>query len=781
MMKRTLHLFTLLKFPVPVQDRASIKTTARFYFTFLIGFMLFATAASAQLGIYEFTGSGSCPNQDPAVTTQPVNAAFSTFSTVSANCVAATDVNLTDGWNENPTINTGQYYEFSINADAGFAVNLTSISFTQLVSEKGSGSGGGNTRWILRSSLDGFTANIATSLAGETVATETVPLSGFINLPTVTFRLYITEIKDNSTTWSIDNVSAAGSVTTFTTIPPDPANPTSNSPRCETPGVTITATGSAPTGVTWYWQTSATGTSTAVTGPTYIVTTSGTYYLRAQNNSTLEWSNGAGSVTVVVNPNVQTPVFALGATSLRCLGGGSQAFTATATGATSITYSIDGLSALAGNSINATTGVVTFSAIWVGSTTITATAAGCNGPRAATHIVTISTAVSTPNFLIGATSSRCQGAGTVTYSAVAANTSGLTYSLDASSLAGGNTISASTGEVTYVAGWAGTTTITASAAGCAGPKTATHTVTVNPPVGTPVFSLGATSSRCQAATLVVYTATASSSTGLSYALDATSLAAGNTINVSTGQVAYVAGWSGTSTITATANGCAGPRSATHTVTTSPLVTTPVFALGATSSRCQAAGTQTYTATATNATGISYALDAVSLAGGNTINTTTGAVTFTAAWTGAAAITVTVTGCSGPRTATHTVTTSASVTTPVFILGSSSSRMQGAGNVTYTASAFYTTGITYTLDAASLAGGNTINATTGQITYSAGWNGTSVITASAAGCGGPRTQIHTVLTNNGTVIKQLYFSEGATLDRMDPVNTADATTANTTLA
>ena len=61
------------------------------------------------------------------------------------------------------------------------------------------------------------------------------------------------------------------------------------------------------------------------------------------------------------------------------------------------------------------------------------------------------------------------------------------------------TINSLTGDVTYVAGYSGTTIITASAAGCNGPKTATHTVTVTATVGTPVFSLGATSTRCQAA------------------------------------------------------------------------------------------------------------------------------------------------------------------------------------------------------------------------------------------------------------------------------------------
>uniref|UniRef100_UPI003D64E510 Ig-like domain-containing protein n=1 Tax=Tenacibaculum halocynthiae TaxID=1254437 RepID=UPI003D64E510 len=49
---------------------------------------------------------------------------------------------------------------------------------------------------------------------------------------------------------------------------------------------------------------------------------------------------------------------------------------------------------------------------------------------------------------------------------------------DAASLTGGNSINSATGEVTYAAGWSGTTTITASAAGCNGPATTTHVVTI---------------------------------------------------------------------------------------------------------------------------------------------------------------------------------------------------------------------------------------------------------------------------------------------------------------
>lgn len=86
------------------------------------------------------------------------------------------------------------------------------------------------------------------------------------------------------------------------------------------------------------------------------------------------------------------------------------------------------------------------------------------------------------------------------------------------------------------------------------------------PVTTPVFTLGSSSSRCSGVQTISYTANADNKTGLTYTLDATSLAAGNTINAATGAVTYTSGYTGTSIITATATGSEGPKSSTHTVT-----------------------------------------------------------------------------------------------------------------------------------------------------------------------------------------------------------------------
>jgi len=95
------------------------------------------------------------------------------------------------------------------------------------------------------------------------------------------------------------------------------------------------------------------------------------------------------------------------------------------------------------------------------------------------NIVTIPQSVGIPVFVLGATSSRCQEAGIVTYTATATNNTGITYSMDLTTEAFvGNSIVSTTGAVTYAVGWSGTTTITASAAGCDGPATTIHTVTI---------------------------------------------------------------------------------------------------------------------------------------------------------------------------------------------------------------------------------------------------------------------------------------------------------------
>src|SRR4030095_13750831 len=240
----------------------------------LLAIALIVFNASAQLAVYDFAGAGTCPNQNLSVVAQPSNAVFSNLSATNVTCNAATGEFSNDHWNKNSTINLGEYIEFTVSANSGYVLNLSSISFTHSVSENGSGSGMGLTAWILRSSLNNYATNISSGSANQNTQSPTVNLpAGFSGVTTVTFRLYITLIKEDKTTWEIDDITVNGAAV----IPPaDPANPTSNAPQCSNPGVTLFATGTPPPGVTWYWQTSASGTSTANSGATYVVTTPGT-------------------------------------------------------------------------------------------------------------------------------------------------------------------------------------------------------------------------------------------------------------------------------------------------------------------------------------------------------------------------------------------------------------------------------------------------------------------------------------------------------------------------
>lgn len=168
-----------------------------------------------------------------------------------------------------------------------------------------------------------------TNLTGATAANTTIggtPIASIVsNTGTV-----LTVVVGAGTTGAVavtiaGQTGTSGASYTVNATPADPGNPTSDSPQCASPGVTLTRTGTPPGGDTWYWQTLASGTSTANSGATFNVTSSGTYFIRAQNAGGC-WSLGAGSVTVVVN-NVPaaatTPTPANNATNVCYAGGGT--------------------------------------------------------------------------------------------------------------------------------------------------------------------------------------------------------------------------------------------------------------------------------------------------------------------------------------------------------------------------------------------------------------------------------------------------------------------------
>jgi len=498
---------------------------------------------------------------------------------------------------------------------------------------------------------------------------------------------------------------------------------------------TYSTTATDATGYNWSINNPAAGIIDPITG---VMTWADGFSGAVNIQVTANGCNGPSSQViriVDVTPSVGTPVFVLGGASTICQGSANITYTANCSNTTGITYT---LSASGTSSINNATGEVTWDPSYVGDATITATAAGCNGPTTAVHVVTITPSVEIPVFVLGGTSTICQGSANITYTANCSNTTGITYTLSAS---GTSSINNATGEVTWDPSYAGDVTITATAAGCNGPTTAAHVVTITPSVEIPVFVLGSASTICQGSANITYTANCSNTTGITYTLSASGT---SSINNATGEVTWDPSYTGQATITATAAGCNGPTTTDHVVTITPSVGIPVFALGGTTTICQGSPNITYTASSSNSTGITYSLSA---SGTSSINNTTGEVTWDPSYVGDATITAIAAGCNGPTTANHVVTITPSVGIPVFDLGSSSSICEGASPITYTAISANNTGITYSLDATSIAGGNSINPSTGEVVWAPNWNGSSSITATATGCNGPVSAIHTVLVND----------------------------------
>src|SRR3989344_5256278 len=104
-------------------------------------------------------------------------------------------------------------------------------------------------------------------------------------------------------------IPTSGLTFTWEGPPPTPPTPTQDPtpPTCNL-GTNIDLAGPPPANVTWYWQTSASGTSMAdpYVGP-YTVFANGTYYARAYNTVTLAWSYNSSSITVSNFPLATAP------------------------------------------------------------------------------------------------------------------------------------------------------------------------------------------------------------------------------------------------------------------------------------------------------------------------------------------------------------------------------------------------------------------------------------------------------------------------------------------
>lgn len=149
---------------------------------------------------------------------------------------------------------------------------------------------------------------------------------------------------------SVQNAGWDANITCL--LPPaDPATPVQDpaAPTCAA-GTDLTVPGSPASGDEWYWQTSATGTSTAnpVSGP-YTVFINGTYYVRTFNPTTGLWSNNATSVVVSNIPVATAPPAPIAGANPACI---STSLTMTPSGDPNITYYWQGTNSMGNDNTN---------------------------------------------------------------------------------------------------------------------------------------------------------------------------------------------------------------------------------------------------------------------------------------------------------------------------------------------------------------------------------------------------------------------------------------------
>lgn len=164
---------------------------------------------ASSLGIYSFNNAAGNEVTFP-VDVQPQNATFSDMSRGSGITASlASGAFSASGWST-ATLDADDYFEFTLTPAGGFSLTLTNLSFAERRSSTGP------RELAVRSSLDAYTANLATLSVPDDTATrtQTVPLGGGFSSQSgpVTFRLYAYAAESSNGTWRIDNVDLAGSI-----------------------------------------------------------------------------------------------------------------------------------------------------------------------------------------------------------------------------------------------------------------------------------------------------------------------------------------------------------------------------------------------------------------------------------------------------------------------------------------------------------------------------------------------------------------------------------------
>jgi hypothetical protein len=181
-------------------------------------FFLSGIASSAQIAAWDFTGQGGNQASTPA----SLSAAGTTASAITRGSGLSTNagsgsINST-GFTTAATLDSNDYYEFSVSINPGTSLDIDSISFAERRS------GTGIRTFSLRSSLDSYATDAvaAISVPDDTnTRDQTLTLgSAFdaVTAPTITFRIYGYAAEGSAGSWRIANHSTKLAMTIEGTV-----------------------------------------------------------------------------------------------------------------------------------------------------------------------------------------------------------------------------------------------------------------------------------------------------------------------------------------------------------------------------------------------------------------------------------------------------------------------------------------------------------------------------------------------------------------------------------
>lgn len=265
--------------------------------------LLVSTFSWGQILTFDFVGIAG----DEVAVNSNFNNSNLTSSTITRGSGLTASVNAdrfnATGWattSIDNAVSGNDYMEFTITPNSGYQFNVSSIVFQIQRSVTGL------TSVALRSSVDGYATNLdVTKNIVDNTSTQTITFTfaQANSSSSVTYRLYGFAEATTGTGGPGDgtgnDILVNGSVTSSCTPPSNPTGTitVSANPSCGT------ATLSYPAG--FYWQTTATGTSTSLpTSSNYSLASSGTIYVRAYDGVSCWSTNAISSGSVTVNSPV---------------------------------------------------------------------------------------------------------------------------------------------------------------------------------------------------------------------------------------------------------------------------------------------------------------------------------------------------------------------------------------------------------------------------------------------------------------------------------------------